>query len=67
MSASSAPPPTVTAVAGRTLGRVMAQCVPAATAYGKCCAALGKNISMGACEKEFEALRKCFAQARKKP
>jgi hypothetical protein len=42
------------------------QCGAAATVYGKCCMSLGKNITMGACEKEFEALRKCFAQARKR-
>mgnify|MGYP003935685979 CR=1 FL=1 len=53
------------AAAGRRLVSGMAQCVPAASAYGKCCAALGKDVSMGACAKEFEELRKCFAKARR--
>ena len=59
--------PPAAKVVGRTLAKTMAQCTPAATAYGKCCVALGKDVAMGACAKEFEALRKCFAQARKKP
>ena len=59
--------PGVKKVAGRTLATTFGQCLPAATAYGKCCVALGKDVNKGACAKEFEALRKCFAQARKKP
>jgi len=64
---SSGGPPAAKAAAGRTLANTMAQCVPAATTYGKCCMALGKDVAMGACATEFEALRKCVAQARKKP
>lgn len=55
-----------TAAAGRRLASGMAQCVPAASAYGQCCAALGKEITLGACAKEFEELRKCFAKANKR-
>ena len=52
--------------AGRTLLASLAQCTPAAAAYGKCCSAMGKDVAAGACAKEFEALRKCVKQARRK-
>ena len=57
---------TAKAAAGRRLASGMAQCVPAASAYGKCCAALGKDVTLGACAKEFEELRKCFSKANKR-
>ena len=55
----------VSSRAGRTLVKVMAQCSPAAAAYGQCCVALGKDVAFGACAQEFAELRRCFANARK--
>ena len=66
MTSGAVPSPAMSA-AGRTLVSSMAQCSHVAAAYGKCCVGLGKDIAPGACAKEFEALRKCFQQARKKP
>lgn len=51
---------------GRTLMNSLTQCSLEAAAYGKCCVAQGKDISPGACAKEFDALRMCCKRARKK-
>ncbi|KAG5262932.1 hypothetical protein AALO_G00280600 [Alosa alosa] len=48
---------------------LLAQCVPEATAYGKCVTAttVGKQeLQKDLCVKEFEALKTCFTSAAKK-
>jgi hypothetical protein len=47
------------------MAAALGQCAVPAKAYGMCVAGLGKEMEVGACSKEFEALRKCFLAARK--
>ncbi|XP_038228189.1 NADH dehydrogenase [ubiquinone] 1 alpha subcomplex assembly factor 8 isoform X1 [Dermochelys coriacea] len=50
----------------RRFPELLAGCGDQAAAYGKCVAATATGqaiLRQGACSREFEALKKCFAQA----
>lgn len=55
-----------TRAVGRRLAEGISQCMPEAKAYGQCCLGLGREISKGACSKEFAALAQCFKKSRGK-
>ena len=52
--------------AGRRMAAALGECGMPAQAYGACVSALGKKVELGACNSEFESLRKCFLAARKR-